>query len=345
MPEKVNKPSSFLIIQTASIGDVVLATPLIEKLSFYFPDAQIDFLLKKGTEGVLSNNPKINNLIIWNKSEKKYKNLYHTIRMIRRRKYDFVIVVQRFFTAGLIAFLSKSKLISGFNKNPFSWFFNYKIIHQISKNIEKSTHEINRNLCLIEKVCENPDEFPMKIYPSKHDDARMSQYKTQAYICIAPASLWFTKQYPVEKWIEFVSQIDPELRIYFLGSPDDYITSENINHTANLKNALNLCGKLTFMESASLMQNARMNFVNDSAPQHLASAVNAPVTSIFCSTVPAFGFGPKSSSSFIVETTVHLNCRPCGLHGFKSCPEKHFKCANSIKADQLLKTIPEYSNH
>ena len=38
----------FLIIQTAFIGDVILATVLIERLHADFPDAQIDFLLRKG---------------------------------------------------------------------------------------------------------------------------------------------------------------------------------------------------------------------------------------------------------------------------------------------------------
>jgi heptosyltransferase-2 len=79
-----------------------------------------------------------------------------------------------------------------------------------------------------------------------------------------------------------------------------------------------------------------MNYVNDSAPLHLASAVNASVTAIFCSTVPDFGFGPLSDKSRVVETQEKLDCRPCGLHGFKACPEGHFKCATAIKTEQLL---------
>lgn len=43
----------FLIIQTAFIGDVVMATALIEKLHAFFPGAQIDFLVRKGNEGLL----------------------------------------------------------------------------------------------------------------------------------------------------------------------------------------------------------------------------------------------------------------------------------------------------
>jgi len=87
------------------------------------------------------------------------------------------------------------------------------------------------------------------------------------------------------------------------------------------------------------MQQAEMNFVNDSAPQHMASSVNAPVTAIFCSTVPAFGFGPVSDNAVVIETKDKLNCRPCGLHGWQKCPEGHFNCAESITTQQLLNRI------
>ena len=59
---------------------------------------------------------------------------------------------------------------------------------------------------------------------------------------------------------------------------------------------VNRAGELSLLQSAALMQGAAMNYVNDSAPLHLASAVNAPVTAIFCSTVPAFGFTPLSEA-------------------------------------------------
>ena len=100
-----------------------------------------------------------------------------------------------------------------------------------------------------------------------------------------------------------------------------------------------LAGKLSFLQSAALMKQAKMNYVNDSAPLHFTSAVNAPVTAIFCSTIPAFGYTPLSDRSFIVETKEHLICRPCGLHGRKACPLGHFKCAYGIETAQVLETI------
>ena len=83
------------------------------------------------------------------------------------------------------------------------------------------------------------------------------------------------------------------------------------------------------------MQHAAMNYVNDSAPLHIASAMNAPVRVIFCSTVPAFGFGPLNANGRIVERLEPLYCRPCGLHGYKACPEGHFKCALDIDVARI----------
>ena len=96
-------------------------------------------------------------------------------------------------------------------------------------------------------------------------------------------------------------------------------------------NVSNLAGELSYLESCALMKGAKMNYVNDSGPLHMASAVNAPVTTFFCSTVPSFGFGPLSDQSTIIEVSEQLPCRPCGLHGHKSCPKKHFKCGNDIE--------------
>ncbi|HEX4850775.1 MAG TPA: glycosyltransferase family 9 protein, partial [Puia sp.] len=60
---------------------------------------------------------------------------------------------------------------------------------------------------------------------------------------------------------------------------------------------------------------------------------------VYCSTIPAFGFGPLSDERFIVEIEGPLYCRPCGLHGYRACPEKHFDCAYKIRDEQLLQTL------
>ena len=91
-----------------------------------------------------------------------------------------------------------------------------------------------------------------------------------------------------------------------------------------------MAGKLSILETAALFKDSERVYVNDSAPLHIASAMNTPVTAFFCSTVPDFGFYPLSDDSVIMENN-SLDCRPCGIHGHKSCPLGHFKCALEIR--------------
>ena len=105
--------------------------------------------------------------------------------------------------------------------------------------------------------------------------------------------------------------------MFLLGAPGDAEACSRIARQAGRGDVL--AGKLSLLGTAHVMQGALMNYVNDSAPLHIASAMNSPVTSVFCSTVPAFGFGPLGTNGRVVETTEKLYCRPCGslswIHG------------------------------
>ncbi|HEX7411691.1 MAG TPA: glycosyltransferase family 9 protein [Bacteroidales bacterium] len=328
----------FLIIQTASIGDVILATPIIEKLHRFFPGSKIDFLLKAGNESLFSGHPFLNRVIIWDKKEAKYSKFIGILKDIRTEPYDRIINLQRFGATGLLTCLSNAHYTVGFDKNPFSRLFTLRIKHQIG-NVETPPHEIERNLSLISTFTDTSVVKPC-LYPSGDDRQAVESYKQTSYFCIAPASLWFTKQYPADAWADFLDKANRTFAVYLLGSDSDTGLCDYIISKSGNTQAVNLAGKLTLLQTAALMQDAMMNFVNDSAPMHLASAVNAPVTAIYCSTVPSFGFGPLSINSNIVETETPLSCKPCGLHGFQACPEKHFRCATTIKTEQLLFNLP-----
>lgn len=322
---------SILLIQTAFTGDVVLATPLIEKLHRFYPEANIDFLLKKGNESLLSGHPFIRQVLVFNKKEGKLGQLWSLLRRIRSNKYDLIVNMHRFGSSGFLIAFSGAKEKIGFDKNPFAWSYTKKITHEIGNG----KHEVRRNLELIEYLTDSKAELP-KLYPSETDEKLVSFHKTSGeYVCIAPTSVWFTKQWPLEKWVELLKLIPASVRVYLLGAPSDRATCDDILQRSARENAANLCGQLSFLQSVSLMRDAKMNFVNDSAPLHFASAANAPVTAIFCSTVPKFGFGPLSDNSVIVETDEQLECRPCGLHGYTECPEVHYKCAMSIDVKKV----------
>ena len=316
--------NKILIIQTAFLGDVILATPLIESLSSTFPSAQIDFLLKKGNEALLDEHPKLRRVLIFDKANKR-KSLLNLTQEIREEKYDLVLNLHRFASSGLITIFSGASETRGFSKNPFSLLFSKRFKHSVNNG----QHEVDRNLSLITDLVEKPQRRP-QLYPNQADLDFVTQWKNEPYYCLAPASVWFTKQAPPAVWQYVMEKFDEEgVRFYLLGGPNDYELCESIKLISQRNNVHNLAGKLSLMQSAVLMKDAKRNFVNDSGPLHIASAGNAPVSAFFCSTIPEFGFGPLSDDSSVIEVK-DLDCRPCGLHGHKACPKGHFHCGNGL---------------
>ena len=345
----------FLVIQTAFLGDAVLATAVLEKLHAFHPDAAIDMVVRKGNEGLFDGHPFLRTVFIWDKRTNKTGNLFALIGRLRKTRYDHIINCQRFFSTGLMTLLARADEKIGYDKNPLSFFFSRTVKHVIpttdtsglpagrDKDVGDERHEVDRLNALIEHITDRRPPTrrgetqvgaygksrPMpKLYPTGKDQEAIARLSLREYVCIAPASVWFTKQWPEKKWVDLIKRLPVEPRVLLIGATDDMSLCERIARDSGRGDVL--AGKLSLLGTAALMQSARMNYVNDSAPLHIASAMNAPVTAIFCSTVPAFGFGPLRENGRVAETMEILDCRPCGLHGHKACPQGHFRCTNII---------------
>lgn len=312
---------------------MVLATGVAESLHRSYPSARLTFLVRAGNESVLADHPYLE-VWTWEKRTNKLRNLLELVKRIRRSRFDLVVNLHRFASSGILTALSGAAERRGFEKNPLAWTFSKRYPHPIGKKGDtRYMHETERNHQLIADLAAI---HPPKIYPNADATAQVEAHIKRApgsYAVIAPASVWFTKQWPAEKWVELIDRLAP-LPVYLIGAPNDRDAAEAIRTASRNPEVVNLCGKLSLLASALLMQNAKMNYVNDSGPLHLCSATGAPVTAVFCSTVPEFGFGPIGENARVVETDIA--CRPCGLHGHRACPQGHFKCALGITVEQVI---------
>lgn len=323
-----------LVIQTAFIGDAILTTALLERLHSDYPKARIDYLVRKGNEPLFEEHPFINQVLIWDKSSVKYSELWNVLRQIRKNSYDAVYNVQRFASSGFLTAFSGANKKIGYSKNPLSFLFTSSVQHRFGKGF-RAIHEVDRVVDLHDF---NSGRVRPKLYPTYKHRTVSEKHQRMPYVTIAPGSVWFTKQFPVEKWVSLIDEVPTSLDIFLIGGPSDSQLAKKIIASAK-REVTDLTGRLKLLETAAFMENAQMNYANDSAPVHLASAVNAPICEVYCSTVPSFGFTPLSDKSFTVESEEPLQCKPCGIHGKSSCPKRHFKCATSINTRQLLSVL------
>lgn len=315
-----------LIIQPAFPGDVILATALVHTIAQAFPESRIDFLCRKGNEHILKGNPFIHQILIRDR-KKNFSETIRLIRLIRKNKYSDVINVHRFFISGLFTVLSGAKNKSGFDKNPWSFAFGHVVRHELG-----NLHETERNHLLLKylnpSALVGPRLFPEEagaVVPEGFDPAQR-----EVNIALAPSSVWETKRLPVSRWIELVKHLGKQYRYHLIGAPEDAALADQIIEELRDYSIAHYCGKSSFLQSALLVKHCRRLYTNDSAPAHIGSAVGTPVSIFYLSTLREFGFWPLSEGSEMIETKQKLTCRPCGIHGKKTCPEKHFNCAYTI---------------
>lgn len=326
-----------LIIQTAFIGDTILASHFARALKDEYPDSEIHFFLRKGNESVIQGLATVHKTWVWDKQGGKTKNLMKLISSLREIKFDMVFNLHRHFNSGLVSAMMKSPFKAGFKQNPLSMFYTKKVNHQIPD--PRGWHEVQRNLELIPnyKISDNSKIYKPELPIQAKNREKVSAYTSGEYFVVAPASVWFTKAWSESKYRELTSKLVGMGKVYFIGAPSDKELCDRIRK--DFPNTENLCGMLNLLDSAALMEKARRVFVNDSAPLHLASSVNAKTTAIFCSTVQEFGYTPLADDSVVIDMGKTLSCRPCGLHGHKACPLGHYKCSEDIEIKRVLETI------
>lgn len=184
---------------------------------------------------------------------------------------------------------------------------------------------------------ENPDSSRIRprLFPGDKERIavdRMLARVPGSFIVFAPGSAWGTKRWPF--FPELARLLAGEFHIVVIGGEAEAQLAGAIEIAAPGK-TLDATGELSVLESAELTRRALAIVSNDSAPMHLASAMNTPTVAVFGPTVPEFGFGPLADA-WVVAGVQDLDCRPCDRHGPQRCPLGHWRCMRELSAGQVL---------
>ncbi len=155
---------------------------------------------------------------------------------------------------------------------------------------------------------------------------------------LAPGSVWATKIYPYEGFIEIAKYFTKNLyKVVLIGGKQDLQLCKKIA-AADPENVIITAGKFSLTESVELISRCRILISNDSAPSHLGLCTDTPVLTIYCSTVASFGFYPYLNRSSYISYD-ELDCKPCGIHGYNVCPIKTFDCGKLLRYDVIINEI------
>jgi len=329
-----------LVIQTAFPGDAILTLPMIQQLKKRNENILIDVICIPSTKIIFEASPHINSVIELDKKgkQKSLFALFKFSRQIKKNNYDKVYSPHRSLRSALLTLELNVKETYGFDNSNLKFAYRHTVKYNLSD------HEVKRNLSLIG---ENYLDDEWKILPgisvreeirNKIDVFIKNEIKTQNIIAVAPGSVWQTKVYPTEHYKEIINYlIEDGYTVILIGGEADKDLCEQMKSSFGDK-VLNLASEFSFIETIEILKHVKLLITNDSAPTHLGMCADISVLTIYCSTVPGFGFYPYNEQSEFMSFN-NLDCKPCGIHGYRKCPIETFDCGYKLQPDTVLEKI------
>lgn len=321
-----------LVIQTSFLGDVVLTTPLIARLA---ARGSVDVVTTPASAGLLANHPGVRRVIEYDKRgvHAGFAGLRRIARDVRSpdRAAEAYCVQGSWRTAALAVLAGYGTRV-GFDTSAAKWLYTRRVPYR------RDAHHARRLLDLAGETPGEPPALPPRLYPGDAERAavdRLLARRTDGarpLVALAPGSVWATKRWP--GYVDAARALRARAQLVVVGSAADQPVAREIVDASGGA-AVDATGRLTLLASAELLRRCALLVTNDSAPQHLASAMGTPTITVFGPTVPEFGFGPLAPHSSAVGHP-SLPCRPCHPHGPPVCPLGHWRCMRELDTPTVL---------
>jgi heptosyltransferase-2 len=324
---------SFLVVQTSFLGDMILTTPLLARLA---TEGRVDVVCTPTAGALLANHPAVRDVIVYDKrgKDRGIGGLARLAGTLRAKRYDAAFLAQGSVRSGALTLAARIPERIGFSTSAGRAFYTKRVASR------EGEHHASRLLSLAdrgetvadaERAHPRPSLFPGDGERAAADELLRRVAPDEPIVALAPGSIWATKRWPY--YADLARTLAGEPRIVVVGSEGDRSLSDEIADATGGR-SIDATGRLSLLASAEVIGRARLLVTNDSAPLHLASAMNTPTLAVFGPTVPAFGFGPLADRAAVAEIE-GLECRPCDRHGPRRCPLGHWRCMREITAGDV----------
>ncbi|MCX5868284.1 MAG: glycosyltransferase family 9 protein [Proteobacteria bacterium] len=326
-----------LIIRFSSLGDVVLATAVVETIFRNVPGVEIDFAVREEYADLFRGDPRIRNLFVWEKGQGQFDYL----RELRREKYDLVLDLHRVTRSyRLYPFLRYFRLIGcdkrSLERRLYVWF-GYRRKGRLRPLLDAY-------LETIEKAGLGREKFLPRLIPAREAQAEVEKLfqawgakPGEPVLALSPGAKKEIRCWPPDRFAEVGKKAIAELqaRVLVLGAESEAGLVRQVISGIGSDRAHPLLG-LSLDRLSALLSRVNLLVANDSGPAHVGRAVGIPVGVIFGPTSPEFfpAYGP---GDFIAEC--ELSCRPCSLRGERACSRPTRECLEMIKPEEVYNQV------
>ncbi len=333
-----------LIARTDRIGDVLLSTPVIKALRENYPNAYIAMMVSPYAKDIVEANPYLDQVIIYDK-DTKHKSWARSIKFSQRlknKRFELAIILHPTNRVHLITFLAGIRRRIGFDRK-LGILLTDRIKHTKQMGLK---HELEYTLDLIRHLGIEPENknlfIPIRQESEDWVDELFKQErikKEDLLLAINPGASCPSKIWPNERFAEVADRLIEKYGFKVLvvsGPKDTSLAASLIKHMRH--SALDLSGKTSLSQLASLLKRSNLFISNDSGPVHIATAVGVPVIAIFGRNQTGLSprrWGPVGRKDKILHKQV--GCINCLAHNCKN----GFACLKAITVEDVYEAADQ----
>ncbi len=320
--------ANILIVRTDRMGDVVLTTPFIKALRKAYPAARISILVSPSTLDLVSGNPYLNETLVDDRNG-RHKDLIGALKLardIRCRNFDAVFILHTKRRTNVACFLAGVPVRIGYRNDKMGFLLTHPL-----KDTRHLGEKHEAEYCLdILRACgiavEEQGGADMLVPLRKDAEAWASQWLNEQgiqageFIAVHPGASDPAKCWPAASFAQLINRLMEryDFKVVMMGGPETAATAAEILRLCP-KSVLDVSGRTSLAQTASLLSRCRILVSNDSGPVHLAAGVGSTVISLFTREAP--GINPE-------------RWKPLGPKGFFLSPTK-------LTVDDVLDMVEE----
>ena len=328
-----------LIARTDRIGDLVLSTPVIKALREKYPNSYIAMICSPNTRDIVEGNPYLDEVITYDK-ERKHKSGAQTFKFaknLKKKGFDLAIILHPANRVHLITYLAGIPRRLGYDRK-MGFLLTDKIPHTKQLGLK---HELEYNFDLLQylgiEVKDKELFMPIKDESEIFVEemfARSGIKKTDKILAIHPCASCPSRIWLAERFAHVADILARKygFKIVVVAGPGDIDKAQGV--IKNMRcSAVDLSGKISLSQLASVLKRCALLISNVSGPAHIAAALGVPVVSIFSASQA--GLSPRRWEPIGKKTKVlhkQVGCIECLAHNCK----KEFACLKAITVEEVV---------
>jgi heptosyltransferase-2 len=350
MARGTRKAERVLVVRTYSIGDVLLLTPSLRALRRRFPNAHLAMLVGRWSAPVVEDNPYLDEVITFDDAvlmNRRPLGTWRLVRELRLRRFEWAFVFQRSSRYHLFTALAGIPRRVGFDWEGSGW----PLTHRVPWRQTSDRYAGDVQLDLVRRVGGDEDDLSLDMVVGEKERRWVSTFLRQRTIgdgerLVAlfpggganPRDTVSVKRWGVKKFQSVGTHLATLHRatVVVVGSADERELARQV--VGGIRGRVyDLSGTMDLKQLAALLERCYLLVTNDSAPLHIAAAVECPTVSIWGPTSAAI-LAPRGERHVAVVSSAP--CSPCyGNSPFPGCPDPH--CMEAVPLEDVIRAVDD----